>query len=1359
MAEDLSISIGAKDNGALTTIKQLNSQLKFLDKQYNITKNGIKGFGDSIQGQKAKLEMLKQSYELNTQKLQKYKQKLQESQNSLNSNKTALEKLKNEHEKNAEAVEKARNELNKEKESLEKLKKAEGNHSEAIAKTKQSIAEKEKALEKLEKAESNSASAIKKTEKNINSANEKIRTSSNNIKLTEATLESLNSQIEETNNKIKNNPIEQYAKKFESAGKSFQNAGDKLKAFGDGTDKVGNTLIKASTPFVAFTAYATKVGISFEEAIAKLGATSGASAKEMETLRTSSINLGEDIKGASATDVAKSYQLLAQSGYSVNEMMKAIEPNVKASIGFGSDMTQTSDEVVSSLHALGKEADYTGRYLDIVAQAGRKSNTTGNELMQAYKECGGIFRELNVPVEESATLLSILANRGVKSSEAGHAMNSTLINLLGTAGESSKALETLGLSAYDTDGKFIGVTQTLRNLKSRLSECTEEQKNQFTALIGGKEQYSTLAGLLDGLDKEYGSLHNSLVNSNGALEEMYQTMSNTTAGKIDEFKGKLETLGLKLEDELLPHINDLLDKGMEFLEWFDSLDEGTKKTIIQIGLFTGVLGVGAKAVGKFASGIGSIVKAGGKLISWAGKSTSLMSKLSSIFGSSATAAEGIGKATTTAAGGLGKVATTVAGTSSKGAILSKVLGTIGGNLTKIVPGAAAVAGGLYLVHENSQYLNRSMITTTDELSGLEKAFNKLDGSVLKSRKQQEELGWVYKDWSSKVSKDYAKSLDETAEKMRNLNFEVQRLSNSNIVITPETKDNLVSQTSEMCNSIIEEIRSKGSETTKALQEAFNGNGKKDWYEDTVISSMNKVNSEYVTQIQEKEQQINAIYEKAASEHREIAVSEKATIEEIYGQIADIKAKALAMDNDDYSEAIASFQVKARKVNAEGISGMLEDEKKNQKERIDSLNEYYDTRVQEILNGTDMSNASERIAAQAAINDLRAEQETKINSERDYYKSLIKVAEEEYPELAKIIDFETGKIRDVTEQRNYEIFQSELEKIEGINEVTKTGMETLATTLEDGTIAYQDYYVKVDESTGKVIGTWNRATGEITSENAKVAAELEKTKAEYNQLDNEARQDILSIIQSNNNMSGSTKSMAAEVVGRLRDIQTQSDGTKRGIIELNGSRIEVKVNKDGTIANLRDIKSMMDNIPRVIHTTVMTTYKDGNGGTFQGSRYTSDGRGGYYLPGYATGTTKAKRGLAFIAENGAELIRDGDKVFLATQMQVHNFKGGEEVFNADETRKLLSQDYITSGGYFSPNSDESRELIQYTTNNNYNTTNNNSSSNLELQELYKKMDMMIQAIQGMSIYMNCEKVGGIVDRYQGKMLSLEERRGF
>ena len=106
--------------------------------------------------------------------------------------------------------------------------------------------------------------------------------------------------------------------------------------------------------------------------------------------------------------------------------------------------------------------------------------------MEAYIGCGGMFRELNTPLEESATLLSTLSNRGIKASEAGTSMNSILINLMGVAGQSSEAMEALGLSAYDADGRFKGVTNVLRELKTRLSESTDEQKNQFQAMIGGK---------------------------------------------------------------------------------------------------------------------------------------------------------------------------------------------------------------------------------------------------------------------------------------------------------------------------------------------------------------------------------------------------------------------------------------------------------------------------------------------------------------------------------------------------------------------------------------------------------------------------------------------------------------------------------------------------------------------------------------------------------------------------------------------------------------------------------------------------------------------------------------------------------
>ena len=94
--------------------------------------------------------------------------------------------------------------------------------------------------------------------------------------------------------------------------------------------------------------------------------------------------------------------------------------------------------------------------------------------------------------------------------------------------------------------------------------------------------------------------------------------------------------------------------------------------------------------------------------------------------------------------------------------------------------------------------------------------------------------------------------------------------------------------------------------------------------------------------------------------------------------------------------------------------------------------------------------------------------------------------------------------------------------------------------------------------------------------------------------------------------------AKAVVNNLEDITKTSDGTYRGILKINDNPIEVTVNKDGAISNLKDIIKMMNNIPSIIHTRVETSYTDINGNSFNSSRYTSDGRGGYYYPGHYNG---------------------------------------------------------------------------------------------------------------------------------------------
>src|SRR5699024_7401937 len=132
----------------------------------------------------------------------------------------------------------------------------------------------------------------------------------------------------------------------------------------------------------------------------------------------------------------------------------------------------------------------------ILANASANSNSSVDQLAEAFIVCGGTLDGLNVPLEESTAWLGILADQGLKGSQAGNALQSTLINLTTGAGQAGVAMKELGISAFDSNGNFIGIEATLLQLNDALAGCTEEQKNTYLAMIGGKTNVDTLNKLL-----------------------------------------------------------------------------------------------------------------------------------------------------------------------------------------------------------------------------------------------------------------------------------------------------------------------------------------------------------------------------------------------------------------------------------------------------------------------------------------------------------------------------------------------------------------------------------------------------------------------------------------------------------------------------------------------------------------------------------------------------------------------------------------------------------------------------------------------------------------------------------------------
>ncbi len=296
----------------------------------------------------------------------------------------------------------------------------------------------------------------------------------------------------------------------------------------------------------------------FEASISNVKAISGATRQEMELLTAKAKEMGASTS-KTAKDAADALGYMALAGWNTETMLKSIYPTLRLSEAGNIDLGRTSDLVTDSMSSLGIGADELQGYLDKVAKTAASSNTDIDALMEAFLECGGTVNRLKMPLSEASSLLGALANRGVKGSEAGIALNSILINLTAVSGQAAKAMKELGLSAYDSNHNFRGYAVVLEDLYHKIKDMDDEKQNYYLSSIGMKTRINDLQKLLMGISGEYEELKEKVEDSDGALERMARTMQDNLKGSITRFQSALEGVKLTLGEELEPYLRDFVD--------------------------------------------------------------------------------------------------------------------------------------------------------------------------------------------------------------------------------------------------------------------------------------------------------------------------------------------------------------------------------------------------------------------------------------------------------------------------------------------------------------------------------------------------------------------------------------------------------------------------------------------------------------------------------------------------------------------------------------------------------------------------------------------------------------------------------
>ena len=256
---------------------------------------------------------------------------------------------------------------------------------------------------------------------------------------------------------------------------------------------------------------------------------------------------------------------MALAGWNVEESTAALTPVLKLAEATQADLATTSDQVTDSMSAMGVGIDDLQGYLDVIVTTNNKANTTAADLMDAFIGCGGAARAAGMNYKETSTALGILANNGIKGSEAGTALNSMLVRI-STKDVAQKAFKDLGVAVYDSSGEMRNMRDILVDLNGAMAGMTQEQKNSYMSAIAGTNYYSQFGYLLDGVKEgvngsasAWDELAGAIDNSTGALDAMDATATGTLQGALARFQSAISDLKISMVEDFGPYAMQIID--------------------------------------------------------------------------------------------------------------------------------------------------------------------------------------------------------------------------------------------------------------------------------------------------------------------------------------------------------------------------------------------------------------------------------------------------------------------------------------------------------------------------------------------------------------------------------------------------------------------------------------------------------------------------------------------------------------------------------------------------------------------------------------------------------------------------------
>lgn len=318
----------------------------------------------------------------------------------------------------------------------------------------------------------------------------------------------------------------------------------------------------------------------FEAAMSQVKAVSGATGSEFDKLTAKAKEMGATTK-FTAKESAEAFNYMAMAGWNAEQMTDGISGILNLAAASGEDLATTSDIVTDALTAFGLKASDATHFSDVLAQASSSANTDVGMMGETFKYVASMAGSLSYSIEDVALMTGLMANSGIKSTQAGTSLNSVLTRLATNSNGAADAIAALGVNFYDSTGNARPLATVMGELREATAGMNQEQKSNLANTVAGMEAQKGLLAILNATQEDYDKLAESINHADGAAEKMSKIQLDNLSGDITYFQSAVDGLKISLGERLsnswlrdivqwltaqVPNVEQALNDAMDSVE-------------------------------------------------------------------------------------------------------------------------------------------------------------------------------------------------------------------------------------------------------------------------------------------------------------------------------------------------------------------------------------------------------------------------------------------------------------------------------------------------------------------------------------------------------------------------------------------------------------------------------------------------------------------------------------------------------------------------------------------------------------------------------------------------------------------------